>query len=200
MHKHGLKLTTLALLVIISVGLSTADAQGPNDPQSTTRPRPDPTPDSIDDLKEAVGGALLGVRGGIGFDPELIYVGAHAQMGPFVRNVWFRPSYEFGFGEVTQLQSLNLEFAYYLPYVARTPGGSLRNAWNTYIGAGPALHLARHDFEVEENDRDFNFTDWDFDSGLNFFMGVSRGPTFVELRGGAYGSPAIKIIVGHNFR
>jgi hypothetical protein len=187
----------MLFLTMFFLWLPAAHAQ--NDPQ-TSRQRPDPTPDSLDDLKEAVGGATWGVRGGIGFDPELIYVGAQAQLGPFIKNVWFRPSYEFGFGEVTQLQSLNLEFAYYLPYVARTTSGSLRNAWSTYIGAGPALHLARHDFDVEQNDREFNFTDWDFDSGLNFLMGVSRGPTFVELRAGAYGSPAVKLIVGHNFR
>jgi hypothetical protein len=154
-------------------------------------------PDSMEELRESVGAATFGIRGGIGFDPELIYLGAHAQLGPFVRSVWFRPSYEFGFGEVTQMQSLNLEFAYYLPFTARS--GASGNTWNTYVGAGPAFHLVRQDFEVE--DEDFDFDDWDFDTGLNFLMGVSRrNGFFTELRGGAYGSPSIKIVVGYNFR
>jgi hypothetical protein len=166
-------------------------------------------PDTMSELRESVGAATLGIRGGVGLDPDLIYVGAYAQLGPVINSVWFRPSYEFGFGEVTQLQSLNLEFAYYLPFTSREAGevggGS---AWNTYIGGGPALHLVRQDFDIEVLDNDLSpqaadsdFTDWDFDTGLNFLMGVSgRNGFFTELRGGAYGSPSIKIMVGYNFR
>jgi hypothetical protein len=59
---------------------------------------------------------LLGARSrGIGFDPAIIYIGAHAQVGPIVKNVWFRPSYEFGFGDVTKINSLNLDGVYYMP-------------------------------------------------------------------------------------
>ena len=172
----------------------------------TTCPLTSGVPDTMEELRESVGAANVGVRGGIGFDPELIYLGAHAQLA-LVDSIWFRPSYEFGFGEVTQIQSLNLEFAYYLPFTARSGDGA-RNTWNTYIGAGPALHLVRQDFDIEAFDEDLDpenedlgFTDWDFDTGLNFLMGVSRrNGMFVELRGGAYGSPSIKIVVGYTFR
>jgi hypothetical protein len=50
-------------------------------------------------MREAVGRATLGVRGGVGFDPAIIYIGGHAQVGPVIKNFWLRPSYEFGFGE-----------------------------------------------------------------------------------------------------
>jgi hypothetical protein len=72
--------------------------------------------------------------------------------------------------------------------------------WNIYLGAGPAAHLCRRSFEEAEEQIDFG--DWDFDAGLNFFMGLSkRNGLFTELRAGAYGSsPNIKLIVGYTFR
>ena len=52
----------------------------------------------------------LGVRAGAAFDPELFMFGVHSQMGPiFSPRVFFRPSAEFAFGEVTDLIALNLE-------------------------------------------------------------------------------------------
>src|SRR5688572_19647643 len=33
-------------------------------------------------FRRAVGRATFGVQGGVGFDPELVYFGAHAQVGP----------------------------------------------------------------------------------------------------------------------
>jgi hypothetical protein len=154
---------------------------------------------SKEGVRDVVGRATVGVRGGIGFDPELIYIGAHAQLGPIVNNLWFRPSYEFGFGEVTKINSLNLDFAYYLPLVARGAGTGRREVWSIYVGAGPAFHLSHRNFE--EEDINIDFGDWDYDTGLNFIMGVSqRGGLFAELRGGAYGgTPSIKLLVGFNF-
>jgi hypothetical protein len=53
----------------------------------------------------------------------------------------------------------------------------------------------------EEAEQEIDFGDWDFDTGLNFFMGMSkRSGFFAELRAGAYGSPNIKLIVGYTFR
>jgi hypothetical protein len=150
-------------------------------------------------MREAVGRATLGVRGGVGFDPAIIYIGGHAQIGPIVKNVWFRPSYEFGFGEVTKINSLNLDAVYFLPFAARTAGAARTDFWSVYVGAGLGLHLTRRGFEEAEQQIDFG--DWDFDTGLNFLMGLSkRGGLFTELRAGAYGSPNIKLIVGYNFR
>jgi len=56
-----------------------------------------------------------GVRGGVALDPELLLMGVQAQFGPFFdSNVLFRPSVEFGFGEVTAMFGFNGEFIYQL--------------------------------------------------------------------------------------
>src|SRR5262245_2741008 len=151
-------------------------------------------------MKKAVGRATVGIRGGIGFDPEVIYLGAHAQLGPIVKNLWFRASYEFGFGEVTKVNSFNLDFAYFLPLTARGNSTDRENFWNIYAGAGPAGHLIRRSFE--EEDVNIDFGDWDFDVGLNLFIGLSkRNGFFTELRSGVYNSsPTVKLIVGYTFR
>jgi hypothetical protein len=156
---------------------------------------------SIEGIKDAVGRATVGVRGGIGLDPELIVLGGHAQIGPIVKGLWFRPSYEFGFGEVTKINSFNFDFAYYPDLTLRGRSRDRADFWNIYFGAGGALHVSHRNFEEEEVNIDFG--DWESNGGLNIFMGISkRSGLFAELRAGAYSStsPTIKFIVGYTFR
>jgi hypothetical protein len=155
---------------------------------------------SQEGFNRAIGRATYGVRGGIGFDRELIYIGGQAQLGPVFRNLWFRPNYEFGFGEVTKVNSFNFEFAYFLPMTARGSGSdTVEDFWTIFFGAGPALHLAHENFE--RGDVDIDFGDWDFDAGLNFFMGLAkRQGFFTELKAGAYNDAThVKILVGYSF-
>jgi hypothetical protein len=156
---------------------------------------------SVESIKDAVGRATFGVRGGLGLDPELPFLGLHAQLGPIVKGLWFRPSYEFGFGEVTKINSFNFDFAYYPDLTLRGKGTDQADSWNVYFGVGGALHVSHRNFEEEEVMIDFG--DWETEGGLNLFMGMSkRSGLFVELRGGAYAetSPTIKFIVGYTFR
>jgi len=156
---------------------------------------------SVESIKDAVGRATFGVRGGLGLDPELPFLGAHAQIGPVVKGLWFRPSYEFGFGEVTKINSFNFDFAYYPDLTLRGKGTDPADSWNVYFGVGGALHVSHRNFE--EEDVNIDFGDWESEGGLNIFMGMSkRSGLFVELRGGAYAStsPTIKFIVGYTFR
>jgi hypothetical protein len=95
----------------------------------------------------------------------------------------FRPSYEFGFGEVTKIHSFNFDFAYFVPLTARGKSTERTDFWSIYVGAGPAAHLCRRSFEEAEEQIDFG--DWEFGGGLNFFIGMSkRRGFFAELRGG----------------
>jgi hypothetical protein len=150
-------------------------------------------------MKEVMERTTYGVRGGVGFDPAIIYIGAHAQL-PIWKSVWARPSYEFGYGEVTKINSLNLDAVYFIPVTARDRGPDRGvEFWNVYVGAGVGIHLTRRGFEEAEQEIDFG--DWDFSTGLNLLMGIQkRSGLFAELRAGAYGSPNIKLIVGFNFR
>ena len=119
-----------------------------------------------------VGRATFGVNGGIGLDPELIYLGAQGQFGPIVRNLWFRPNFEFGFGELQIELSLNLDVVYYLPLIARGASTSRQDVWSIYLGGGPAFQLSHRNFE--ELDLNIDFGDWDYDTGLNLVLGVSQ--------------------------
>jgi hypothetical protein len=156
---------------------------------------------SVESIKDAVGRATLGIRGGIGLDPELIFLGAHAQLGPIFKGLFFRPSYEFGFGEVTKINSFNFDFAYYPNLTLRGRSTNRADFWNVYFGAGGALHVSHRNFEEQEVNIDFG--DWESKGGLNIFMGMSkRSGLFAELRAGAYASttPTVKFIVGYTFR
>ena len=79
------------------------------------------------------GRATLGIRGGLDLDPELPFLGAHAQIGPIVKGLWFRPSYEFGFGEVTKINSFNFDFP---DLTLRGRSRDRADFWNVYFGAG----------------------------------------------------------------
>jgi hypothetical protein len=135
----------------------------------------------------------LGVRAGAAFDPELFLFGVHSQMGPiFHRDVFFRPNAEFAFGEVTDLIALNLESIY------KTPRSSDRD-WSPYAGAGPALIFIHQSFQ---GGRDINFSNFDFDVGLNILVGAQfRRGTFVEAKTSLWSRPApvFRLLFGYNF-
>src|SRR4026209_1759113 len=44
---------------------------------------------SVESIKDAVGRATFGIRGGLGLDPELPFLGVHAQLGPIFKGMWF---------------------------------------------------------------------------------------------------------------
>jgi hypothetical protein len=139
----------------------------------------------------------MGVRGGVGLDPELVVVGGQALIGPFFsENVWARPNIEIGFGEVTDMIALNLEAIYRMPVTER------RSRWAFFFGAGPALNFVKLGFtqEGETSDDNFSFDDFDLDVGLNVLGGVqSRGGMFLELKATAYATPSMRFVVGYSF-
>lgn len=138
----------------------------------------------------------VGVRGGVAFDPELLTAGVQARVGPFFSDsISLRPSAEFGFGELTTMVALNLEAIYRLPFTPRT------GRWSAYVGAGPSFNFGHRNFEAAQSgDRDIDFGDFDYSTGLSFVTGIEfRNGTFVEMRSMAYGKPSVRVFVGYNF-
>jgi hypothetical protein len=155
----------------------------------------------------------VGVAGGVGLDPELVAVGAHATFGPvFTANLAFRPGIEFGFGEVTTSFLINADVIYVLP------GATGGTRWMPYVGVGPSAGLSHRGFVANEEDGDvdaevdgveqdvdddrsrFDFSDTDFNGGMNFIVGArnQRG-LFFEMRATAYGVSNIRLLAGFNF-
>lgn len=147
----------------------------------------------------------VGVVGGVGLDPELIDVGAHATFGPvFKPDLLFRPGLEIGAGEVTTFLGINLDFVYSFR-------GDRDNAnWLPYVGAGPTFGLSHRGFSTDEVDHvddgsdtspnRFDFSDTDFNGGVNFIVGMrkTRG-AFFEMRATAWGVSNIRLVAGYNF-
>jgi hypothetical protein len=157
-----------------------------------------PVPESVrnveNDIRREARRWRLGVRAGAAFDPELFMFGVHSQMGPiFTPRVFFRPSAEFAFGEVTDLIALNLEGVY------RFPRSAERSNWSPYVGAGPALTFIHQNFQAGRN---IDFGNFDFDAGFNILLGMqSRRGTFFEAKTSLWSRPApvLRLIVGYNF-
>jgi|SoiMethySBSTD1v2_1073268.scaffolds.fasta_scaffold00186_58 hypothetical protein len=163
-------------------------------------------------IERAVKRFRVGVEGGIGLDPEMIMIGAHGSFGPFFhRNVSFRPGFEFGFGEVTTEFAVNLEVLF------RMNDGAPRR-WTPYFGVGPNFGLSHRGFEEEtgeetttttttstgttttESTSRFDFGDTDFESGINFIVGVHRNDgLFLEMKATAYGVAVVRLLVGYDF-
>jgi len=140
----------------------------------------------------------LGVRAGVGLDPELIMFGVHSQMGPvFSRNVFFRPNADFEWGEITDMVALNLESVY------RFPTTTGRGLWAPYVGAGPSLNFIHQSFQTEAGEgRNISFGNFDYETGLNILMGFqNRHGTFFEVKTSVYSQPApvFRIILGRTF-
>jgi hypothetical protein len=123
----------------------------------------------------------FGIRGGASVDPDQAYIGAHANVGPLGRRVWFRPNLELGIGDDVTLTSLNFEFVYRHP-VRNSP-------WTLYGGGGPAINIYK--FE----------RDTDAEAGFNIVGGVEHANrVFFEVKFGIEGRPDLKIGVGVTFR
>ena len=180
--------------------------------EALASPQQSNVPDQAKQAESAVTDAVkkfrIGVFGGIGLDPELIEFGAHAAFGPFFGdNVVFRPGFDIGIGEITTQLGLNLDALYILP------GSTTSTRWVPYVGAGVNFALSHEGFEepapedpedAEDGDEDdedrFDFSDTDFESGLNFIVGMrSQRGMFFEMRATAYGVSAIRLLAGFNF-
>lgn len=172
------------------------------EPTGAGSPMSEPVPDEVRRLESDIARQAqrfrLGLRAGVGLDPETLAVGAHTKLGPFFhRDVYFRPNIEFGFGEVTTYGALNLEFVYRLPVTER------QARYSIYVGAGPGLNFLDRNFKEDgttNEGRDIDFNDFDFDASLNFLAGVEfRSGMFLELKSTAYSNPQTKIVVGYSF-
>jgi hypothetical protein len=176
----------------------TALEAAPKDQQRAAGTEAAPIPESVRNVESNIKSEArrwrIGVRAGAAFDPELFMFGVHSQMGPiFSSRVFFRPSAEFDFGEVTDLIALNLEAIY------RFSRSSERRDWSPYVGAGPALNFIHQSFQAG---RDINFGNFDFDAGFNILAGMqSRRGMFIEAKTSLWSRPApvFRLIVGYNF-
>ncbi len=137
----------------------------------------------------------FGFRAGVGMDPEVLIVGAHAKMGPiFNHNITFRPSAEFGYGEVTKFVAVNLDTAYRLPL---TPHWS---TWAMYIAAGPSLGFSQQNFDRTNNG--INWGNLEFTPSLDIVAGLEfRKGFLVEGRAAVYASPnsIFRLMFGYSF-
>jgi hypothetical protein len=123
----------------------------------------------------------VGVRGGLSVNPDQAYFGAHADLGPLVGRLWFRPNIEIGFGDDVTTVAFNGELAYWLP--------RWKSGWRLYVGGGPALNL----YDTENRGSDAR-------AGLNFMLGFAhKGGFFAEVKVGAFDSPDLKIGMGYTF-
>ena len=182
------------------VAADTGGAEAAEDSDTYGARADDPVPDDVRRLEKQIARQArrfrTGVRAGAGLDPEILNVGVHAAMGPFFNDdIWFRPNAEFGFGEVTTMFAINLEAIYRLPVTSR------QSQWMVYAGAGPGFNFISRNFEdAQEGNRDIDFSELDFEAGLNFLVGVERrSGMFMEFKASAYSSPDVRFLVGYNF-
>jgi hypothetical protein len=135
----------------------------------------------------------LGARIGAGLDPELFLIGVHTAIGPiFTNELYLRPNVEFAFGELTDMVAINLEAAYRLPITFR------HGRWSAYVGAGPGLNFIHQGV----GKREISFSDFNYETGLNFFSGVRfRRGTFAEVKTSLWapGVPTLRLMFGYTF-
>jgi hypothetical protein len=162
---------------------------------------PQQTPTQIDDAAErTLKRFRAGVVGGVGLDPESLLFGAHATVGPFFsRYLDLRPGIEAGVGEITTLLGINVDVMY------RLPGIGTGATWTPYVGIGPNFALSHRGFDGDDEDdiddrNRFDFSDTDFEGGVNFLAGVRRrNGMFLEMKATAYGVSNVRLLVGYDF-
>jgi hypothetical protein len=176
-------------------------AQGTGTARSSSRdaaPVPEPVQSVENQIKRDARRWRLGVRAGVGLDPELVLFGVHSQLGPvFSRNVFFRPNADFEWGEITDMVALNLEAVYRMRTTMRS------GEWAPYFGGGPSLNFIHQSFDAQAGGgRNISFGNFDYETGFNILMGVqNRHGTFFEVKTSLYSapSPVVRLIVGRSF-
>jgi len=125
----------------------------------------------------------VGIRAGLSADPDQFYFGVHAESGPVIDVIRFRPNFEAGFGDNRTVVTLNGELIY--PF-------ELRNGTGMYVGGGPSIVIiSRH----RANGPNANNTD--VEPGFNFLVGVNLTESaFAELKVGLIDSPEVKVGFG----
>ena len=128
---------------------------------------------------------------GVGFSPEIFLFGVQSQIGPFFSpHLLFRPNAEFGFGELTDMFSLNLEAQYRV-------NTSFAHGWTPYLGLGPSLNFI-HQGASSGNT---SFSNFSYKTGFNVFLGAQKHRTFLEMKTSLWSgkAPVLRLIVGYNF-
>ena len=129
----------------------------------------------------------VGLYTGFSLDTETVLFGINARFGPIFGDIFFRPGFEFGLGEITKNFTLNLEGVYRLPITNRL------GPWSTYVGLGPALSWACLCPANFDNSFSFN-------AGLNVFMGMQwRKGMFIEGKASVWTTPHLRLMVGYTF-
>ena len=132
-------------------------------------------------LAHPVAAQDFGLRAGASADPDQFYFGVHADVGPLVEGLRFRPNLEIGVGSDLTHVGANLEFTY--------PVRLDDSAWSFYPGVGPALNV----YSFNDNS--------EVEGGVNILLGLEHDDgLFVEFKVGALDSPDVKFGVGYTFR
>lgn len=130
----------------------------------------------------------VGGRIGVGFSPEIFIFGVQSEIGPFFSpHLLFRPNAEFGFGELTDMFSLNLEAAYRL-------NTTWHRAWNPYVGMGPSINFI-HQGASSGNT---SFSNFSYKTGFNVFLGAQKRNMFAEMKTSLWSgkAPVLRLMVG----
>ena len=207
------RLLTIGVSVMVLPCAALAQQEPTQQPGGVTASQqnvPEPVQRAEASVERQVKKWAIGAQGGVGLDPEIVDVGVHATIGPiFSRNLTFRPVLELGAGEVTTILGINLDFLYTFPgYTRDTP-------WIPYIGGGPNFGLSHQGFATEDSDNvdaevngqdvdetggRFDFSDTDFNGGMNFIVGMRKQTgMFFEMKATAWGVSNVRLLAGFNF-
>jgi RNase P/RNase MRP subunit p29 len=132
----------------------------------------------------------IGGRVGFGLDPQLFMFGPEARFGPFFSSrLMFQPNLEFGFGELTDMYAVNGDAAFHF--------NKTHNDWIPYVGMGPSFNFVNRSASIGET----NFSDFQFNTGLNIFAGAQKHKMFVEMKTNLWASetPTFRVYVGYAF-
>jgi hypothetical protein len=127
-------------------------------------------------------------RWNVGFSPEIFLFGVQSEIGPFFSpHLLFRPNAEFGFGELTDMFSLNLEAAYRL-------NTTWHRSWNPYVGMGPSINFI-HQGASSGNT---SFSNFSYKTGFNVFLGAQKRNMFAEMKTSLWSgkAPVLRLMVG----
>jgi len=91
---------------------------------------------------------------------------------------------------LTDMYAINGEAAYRFT-------NAFHGQWTPYFGMGPSFNFIHQ----SASGHNFNFSNFDYKTGFNVFVGGQKRKTFVEMKTSLWSdkAPVLRVFVGYNF-
>ncbi len=131
-----------------------------------------------------------GPRGGVSFDPDQFFFGAHLDLGEFAPGWHFMPYADLGFGDDVTIFSIDPDITYHFP---------VQDVGTLYVGGLLVVEVLHYDYD-DRFGHHYDHTDSEAGVHAVFGLDLEEAPVLFDVAIGLTDEvPDVKLAVGYTF-